>query len=385
MPRQTQPFQIIERGKKSGRSVFYVRFRDEAGDLLPWQIAGGATSRTAARAWAQKRVKSGVVATRQNFTFGKYAEAWWIWDRCQYIRGKLARGQRISPRYARYQRRNLERYILPTFSSTPVLKITTGMVERWLLDLHDKRNLSGLTANHVLATLKVMFGEAFRLGVIPSDPSARVAPLKESSVKRNVLTLDEIKQLFDEAALAGIWSGNEAAFTGGLLGIACALRIGEIQALKIGNVSDGYIAVEYAWARSDGLVEPKYGSRRVVPLPARVELHVRNLIEASRYGEPDDFLFAGKSRETPLDHKYFTKRLTGALAHIGIDEPQRVERGLTFHSLRHAAASMMRGRVPDHVVQALTGHRSERMLGHYSHVTRDALASVAVIQREVIG
>jgi len=385
MPRQAQPFQIIQRGKKVGKGVFYVRFRDESGELLSWQVAAGVTSRTAARAWAQKRLKTGVVTTRQTYSFAKYAEHWWIWDRCQYIRGKVARGQQISRRYAQYQRRNLERYILPAFGHRALLKINTGDIEHWLLGLQEKNQLSGLTCNHILATLKVMFSEAFRLGIIPSDPAARVSPLKESTAERVVLTVDEIKTLFDETALLSIWNGDERAYTAAAIAVTCGLRIGEVQALTEGSLSNGYLAVNQAWGRSDGLVEPKYGSRRIVPVPMRVEDHIRHLIDASTNSEPADLIFRGKDRTTPLDHKFFTKRLTMALATVGIDEQERIERGLTFHALRHTAASVMRGKVPDYVVRALTGHKSEKMLDHYGHVTNDALQSVVEVQQKVFG
>ena len=48
-------------------------------------------------------------------TFEAYVRDWWIWERCPYIRSRLARGGKISRLYADSQRQRLVKYLLPKF------------------------------------------------------------------------------------------------------------------------------------------------------------------------------------------------------------------------------------------------------------------------------
>ena len=379
-------FYLVKRRDRltNGKATYYCRFRDDSGALLPWRSTGE-TAKARAENWALAQFRDSTITTRTNITFGTYADPWWIWDRCDYIRGKLARGKRISRSYADNQRGNLERYILPVFKDSLLAKITPQMVETWVMALADRHHLAAVSVNHILATAKVMFGEAFRLGIIPGDPAAKVAPLQEKSKEREVLTLAEIRKLFREDRIPSIWNGDERLYTASLLGVSCGLRMAEIQALQIRSIGDGFLMIDHAWERSYGLKEPKYGSRRQVPLPARTERHVKRISLASPYQEPDDLLFYGADRDTPIDHKHIGEALTRALSVVGIAEAERRQRGLTFHGLRHTFNSIMRGRVPDHVLRSMTGHRTQQMVEHYSHVGTDDLAGVLKAQREVFG
>jgi hypothetical protein len=160
-----KPYYFIKRHDRltNGKPTYYVRFRDDAGDILPWRSTGE-TSKTRAELWALEQYKNNTIAVRESLTFGSFASNWWVWDKCDYIRGKLARGQRISQAYAENQRRNLEHHILPAFKGKILSKITAQMIETWLMTLREKKKLAPVTCNHILATVKVMFSEAHRLG-----------------------------------------------------------------------------------------------------------------------------------------------------------------------------------------------------------------------------
>ena len=64
---------------------------------------------------------------------------------------------------------------------------------------------------------------------------------------------------------------------------------------------------------------------------------------------------------------------------LGISEEDRRARGLTFHSWRHWYNSMLRGKVADHTLRALTGHKSEAMTDNYTEITADQRAAVGVL------
>ena len=93
-----KPFHLYPRPNSNGKNIWYVRFYDESGNRMS---AGdtGQTSKAAAENWAHEQLKRGVITTQKNISFGKYAENWWEWDKCSYVKGRLARGRNLSRRY----------------------------------------------------------------------------------------------------------------------------------------------------------------------------------------------------------------------------------------------------------------------------------------------
>jgi hypothetical protein len=100
-----------------------------------------------------EQLKKGIISSSKNITFGKYAEDWWIWDKCSYIKGKMIRGGEISRSYADLMRAYQENHILPYFKNIKLQKISTRLIEKWLIMLSKKpgrtgRILSHATVNH---------------------------------------------------------------------------------------------------------------------------------------------------------------------------------------------------------------------------------------------
>jgi integrase len=78
--------------------------------------------------------------------------------------------------------------------------------------------------------------------------------------------------------------------------------------------------------------------------------------------------------------------LYGALERIGITAEQREERRITFHSHRHFLNTLLRtARVPDPLVQRVTGHRTQEMTEHYSHFALEDFGDVVKAQERVFG
>ena len=80
----------------------------------------------------------------------------------------------------------------------------------------------------------------------------------------------------------------------------------------------------------------------------------------------------GRSTQIEVHRRYCGVMLDmvrkSALANIGIKRPTQKARGLVFHGLRHWFVSQLRGTLPDHVVQALAGHKNAKVTEDYSHV-----------------
>lgn len=384
MPRTAGDFQLIERREKGRKTIYYVRFRDDGGELLPWRPTPGITSKTAARAWAQKEIKKGSL-TSSRATFAKYAEGWWT-EEHSYVQGRLARGRKLTTTYLVVMRGHLKNQILPTFGQLRIAKITPRQVEEWILELR-RKELSPSTINHALRCLKIMLKEATRHGVISRDPSAFITGLAVRPAERGILTGAEAKALFDEAGIESIWAGDRKQFTLNLLAASTGIRMGECQALAVGSVHADHLTITQSWERRSGLKEgTKTGPGRIVPLPSKTARYLAQLIESSPYKKPGDLVFYGSDGCTPLLPQVILKGFYRALERIGLNEEERQERHITFHSHRHFLNTALRvARVPDFLVQRVTGHATQEMLEHYSHLALEDFRDVLRVQEKLLG
>ena len=92
-------FYLVKRRNRrsEGKAIYYCRFRNPDGNLLPWKSTG-ATSKTDAENWAIDHLND-VASVRATLNFGQYAEGWWLPD-CPYFIRKAARGSPVAPSYA---------------------------------------------------------------------------------------------------------------------------------------------------------------------------------------------------------------------------------------------------------------------------------------------
>ncbi|MGO9409763.1 MAG: tyrosine-type recombinase/integrase [Spirochaetia bacterium] len=241
--------------------------------------------------------------------------------------------------------------------------------------------------NHALRCLKVMLKEATRHGIIARDPSAFITGLSEHQAERGILTGEEVRRLFDEKEIFKVWGGDRKHYTLNLLAASTGLRMGELQALPVGGVYESYVNVSQSWERRDGIKQgTKTGPERVVPLPAVTARHLRELIEGSPYQKPADLVFYGRDRKTPLSPRAIMDGFYAALDAIEIGEKERQTRRVTFHSHRHFLNTALRSaKVPDALVQRVTGHATQEMTEHYSHFALEDFRDVMKVQERLLG
>ena len=226
----------------------------------------------------------------------------------------------LSRRYIDESRRNLDKHLIPYFGNRKLTDIKPIDIESWLIHQYETSGLSPATVNRVLATLKVMMKEAERLGYVREDPAKNIGILKENPKEKTILTLDEIRQLFDESRTKTIWNGDEKHFTLNLLAATTGMRMGEVQGLVVKNVHEYYISVTQSWSRKYGLKDPKWQSNRQIPIPRITRNHLDLLISQSPYSEPENLVFFGTDNNKPVGHKIILQRLYLALIRVGISE-----------------------------------------------------------------
>jgi integrase len=161
-----------------------------------------------------------------------------------------------------------------------------------------------------------------------------------------------------------------------VLTLATGIRISEVRGLLVDQVHGDYIAVQTAWTDRYGLKEPKWGSCRDIPITPKVYDVLQKIIDTTK---PQTLMFySSQDYNRPMAKSHIEKKLYNALHNIGIDEKQRKERNLTFHSHRHTLNTILRSAgVNDAKIRMITGHRQEAMTDHYTHFKLNDFSEVA--------
>ena len=73
-----------------------------------------------------------------------------------------------------------------------------------------------------------------------------------------------------------------------------------------------------------------------------------------------------------------------ALKKIGISPSERKEWNITFHSWRHFFNTLLRGKIHDAKLRALTGHRTLEMTEHYTKFRLEDFTDVVKVQNEFL-
>lgn len=220
----------------------------------------------------------------------------------------------------------LERYLLPTFGHVPLGKVDAPAVRRWVAELSGR--LAPATVGKAGQLLSAMYDQAVADRVVPANPCRSVRWPKVEMLELDVLEVAEVEALADAidqryraVVLLGCWAG---------------LRIGEIVALRVGDVDPlrRTVRVERTCTYVDGrhdLNAPKTrAGRRTVPLQPSVAAELGRLL-AGRHR--DDLVVeaphGGYLRLTTWRSRYWRP----ATAAIGRDD-------LRIHDMRHTAVSL---------------------------------------------
>jgi len=345
------------------------------------------TSRTGALLIAQELLKrSGALSRENDPLIANYCTEFWDWERSAYIQGRLARGLSIGREHVRNSSSFVKNYIRPVFPAMKLSELRPYHIEKLMLSLKEERRLSNRTINEILHALKTPLKEAHRLGMITMNPGVNVQELAEDSKPKGIPSTEE---------LAGILALelDPRIRCAVLLGSVCGLRLGEILAVRMWNVTGNVLEVAASWGKIDGLKSTKTGKSRVVPLPTIVKDALLELSKENPHGQ-EGYLMYGPLPDVPCDRELLQRGFMDALAQLTLGEKYQTatraektaalqtwkERNITFHSLRHFANAELRGAVPDETLRKLTGHSTEAMTDHYDHTTDADLEALARAQ-----
>lgn len=255
--RYREAFTVFPRKMKSGRVVWYYQTYDKKGRRTTARSTGQRT-KGAAKAYCNRLYKEDALIPNScgNVLFEKYAENWWIVDKCEYIKYRNSRGRELSKNYINSSRRTLINQITPFFGKMRLDLITSNDIEQWLLKQSSTKGLSNATINISRVLLKVMLGDAVRRGLLTINPAEKVAPLKNDGKARDILTTKEVQDIFEYESIEKIW-GNKIYYLANLLAACTGMRVSEVIALRKEVLFDDHILVSEQYHWKYGLIPTK--------------------------------------------------------------------------------------------------------------------------------
>ncbi len=348
---------IHRRTTKKGDVRYDVRLRKPDG--TPYST----TFRTKREA---ERFQANETATRQQGTWidpkaGKITFRDWAdeWHATMMLTWRRSTAQR--------HRVALDRYWIPALGASQMASIGPRNVQRVINEMASACQPS--TVRSYYGTVRSLFGDAVDTDIIARSPCRGIKLPSPSDGAKIIIGPDDLHRLAE--AVGPEW--RLLIYLGGVMG----LRFGEAIAVTAGDVdhTTGVLAITKAVSEVDGrtrIASPKTAtSIRTLVMPKGLIAEAAGHIEDHALG-PDDLLFSD-SLGGPVRRANFRARIwLPAIESTGLH-------GLTFHGLRHSAAThWISEGIDARTVQHLLGHADPRLvLKLYAHATDQALAKAA--------
>jgi integrase len=258
----------------------------------------------------------------------------------------------------------IRRHWIPRLGDRELAAITPRHVQRVVNELVE--DFAPTTVRSYYGSFRSLMGAAVDMELIGRNPCRGIRlPVAKAKEKR-VLTPPELHRLAD--AVGPQW--RAMIYLAGVMG----LRFGEVAAVRVGDVDleGGRVTITRAVSEAGGRIvisEPKTtASIRALNLPDQVVGEIRRHIALLELEGAEELLFADQFGG-PLRASNFRGRVfVPAVERAGLD-------GLTFHGLRHSAATIWMASGADaRTVQHLLGHADPSLvLKLYAHAADDAV------------
>ena len=374
-PKNEDYFRLFKRTLK-GQEIYYCRILDEEGNIIATRSTGTADER--------KAVKKAVAILKSipknplkgDPLFTNFLTSFWQRE-SDFVQLRELDGHRLTNTYIDKTKHYIEKLVNPhePFKKIRLSQVSPRILDKWKLTV-SQTEASRKGINHAVNGMRVALRWAFSKGYISTDPTISFKYINYKPSEKGALSLSEMGKI---EALDWPDIRQKAAL---VLGFSCGLRRGEIRALrwKYVDLNSHILTVVENFTDDDGMREPKAGSSRIVPIFGIVLEILNELKRINPYGgEPEDFVLPNVERDKPLAAITIKRGFERIMDAIEIKKEARVMRKLSFHSMRHSFVTRAReAGLSDFVVSALSGHKTTRMVDHYSHQTLTAVESARV-------
>ncbi len=312
-------------------------------------------------------------------TFEKYKDVWLE----KYAKGEVKKST-LNGYTALYKN-----HMIPALGGMPLYQIGVEDVQGFKSGLIEK-GLGPQTVKHNLRLLRQMLKHAVEWDYLRKNPADKVRypklPNNDKRMEDAILTPEEIRILLDQVSEK--WKALIlVAITGGL-------RIGEILAMKWGNLDwgRGQYFVRETWVRpvnratkEKPFTEPKSESS-IAPvdltpmclnaLRVHRKLQAEEILKAGGKYQNQDLIFATVSGGPLEDTNVVRRMYHPALKAGGIRSSENMIR---FHDLRHTCASLLiaQGESPKYIQKQLRHASIDITFDRYGHLFPDTNQEVA--------
>lgn len=277
-------------------------------------------------------------------------------------------------------------HICPLIGDYPLSEISEPILQAYVNIKYENGRLDGRgglsvkTLKEHIMVLKLSFKRAIQLGIIAYDPCRCVEYPKEVKQEVRVLNVQEQKQL--TAAISPVYKENSMVPI--LVAIHAGLRIGEVSALRIEDISlsKRLIQVDESLNRvmtykADGtvscpLVYQSTKSSRVRKIPMNEELYMalKTYLDTmpEKLKEDGRLPLFHTSTGCVMEPRRITYHMHKLLKSLEIQD-------IHFHSLRHTFATRaLEAGIPMKYCSAMLGHASTGITENlYAHASEDQL------------
>ena len=314
----------------------------------------------------------GLVLDAGGQTVGQYLERWLE---------SSVRGSVRASTHASYKRQ-VARYIIPTFGRVKLGKLTPAHVQHLYRDMQD-RGLSARTIQYTHAVLHRALKQAKRWGIVNRNVA--------EDVDRPQLVRDEIRPLDHEQTRRLLQAAEgdrlQALY---VVAVTAGLRPGEMLALRWSDVDleSGTLRINRALSNGEVAATKTPRSRRKIELSntarAALRTHRKRQLEEQMQKAglwKNHGLVFPSTVGTPLSHRNLVRSFKTLLKRA--DLPL----GTRLYDLRHTCATLLlNNNVHPKYVQELLGHASiSQTLDTYSHVLKGMDGGIGDAMDEAFG
>ena len=289
----------------------------------------------------------------------------WFWEH-RYLPLKAAKWRRSTRDAILYA---MNAHVLPRIGERALCELMRFELQAML------NGLAGKYSRSVVEKVKVWVNAALEEAVeqeyLAKNPAARLEMPATRATSKRYLSQEEVGRLL------GALRGRDRLIVQLLL--LCALRPGELFALRRRCVEPGRLRIERAVYRGKVGETKTEGSNGYVMLPASLEAELSAWVRGAGIDD-DGYVFASR-RGTPLDtHVYLQRVLQPAARRAGID-------GLTFQALRRTFATHVQGlgTVKDAQAQLRHAKASTTLNVYAQSIPETVMATVEALDRKLCG
>ncbi len=261
-------------------------------------------------------------------------------------------------------------HVLPRFGETRLCDLTRFELQSHLNELAKKYSKS--VVQKARTWLKAAIEEAIDQDFLFKNPARKLEmPVTRKSCKR-YLSAEEVHKLL--MAL----DGRDRLIARML--IICALRPGELFALRWRNVQEGRLKIEEAVYHGELGPTKTEGSAAMVAIPESLQKELEFWRERCRYPDDDEFVFPSR-KGTPLEaHNYLRRVLKSKGKEVGIE-------GLTFQAMRRTFATQVHGigTVKDAQTQLRHSNATTTMNIYTQEIPSSVKATVEALDQKLFG